>query len=52
MPPDRAPLFGLTRDVLTEQNLLRLYGLLMKRVRFDHEGAPYESIVPVFPGLT
>ncbi len=52
MPPACAPLFGPTRDVLTEQNLLRLYGLPMKRVCFDHEGAPYESIVPVFPGLT
>lgn len=45
------PLFGPAQQVLSEQNLLRLYGVPLKRVCFPHEGVEHETIVPIFPLL-
>ena len=38
---------GLTRDVLTEQNLRALYGVDVKRVSFEHNGTVVETFAPV-----
>ena len=40
--------FGATGDVLTEDNLLQMYGLPLKRIQFEHNGQKAESLVPVF----
>jgi iron complex transport system ATP-binding protein len=44
-------LCGPTDDVVTEENLFRLYGVVIKRVQFEVAGASVETFVPVYPGL-
>jgi len=44
-------LCGPTDDVVTEKNLLRLYGVVLKRVQFEVAGRSIETFVPVYPGL-
>ncbi|MDR1086585.1 MAG: ABC transporter ATP-binding protein [Deltaproteobacteria bacterium] len=39
---------GPVGDVLTEKNLLQLYGLPLKRLTFDYEDLNVETLVPVF----
>ncbi|MDR2504277.1 MAG: ABC transporter ATP-binding protein [Deltaproteobacteria bacterium] len=39
---------GSAQDVLNEANLTKIYGIPLKRVRFEHEGKMAESIIPVF----
>jgi iron complex transport system ATP-binding protein len=39
---------GSTADVLTERNLLALYGAPIKRVSFDVDGRQVESFAPIF----
>lgn len=42
---------GPTRAVLNEADLLRLYGLPVRRVTLDNDGcAPIETVVPLFAG--
>ncbi len=38
---------GPARTVLTEANLHALYGVEMRRVRFEHDGRAVETVVPV-----
>ncbi len=38
---------GPAADVLTEANLLALYGVPLRRVRFEHAGREVETLVPV-----
>jgi hypothetical protein len=36
---------------LTEENLLRLYDVSLRRVTFEHEGEKLASLVPIYRGL-
>jgi iron complex transport system ATP-binding protein len=42
---------GPAGEVLTEENLLRLYDVSLRRVVFEHEGEKLASLVPIYPGL-
>jgi iron complex transport system ATP-binding protein len=42
---------GAIGAVLTEANLLRLYGVPLRQVGFEFEGRTVETLVPVFAGL-
>jgi iron complex transport system ATP-binding protein len=44
-------LCGPTDEVVTEANLFRLYGVVLKRVQFEVGGASVETFVPLYPGL-
>ncbi len=39
--------FGPASEVLTEANLQALYGVPLKRLRFEHEGKPRETFAPI-----
>jgi iron complex transport system ATP-binding protein len=39
---------GSTQEIMTEDNLSRLYGLPIRRLAFRHEGLPTETLAPVF----
>jgi iron complex transport system ATP-binding protein len=39
--------FGLAGDVLTEERLSKLYDMPIKRVRFERDGAQFDTISPV-----
>ncbi len=41
-------LCGPTGDVMTEERLHALYGVHLKRLRFEHEGRTIETFVPVY----
>jgi iron complex transport system ATP-binding protein len=43
---------GPTADVLTEDNLTRLYGVPLRRVTLDHDGQAVETIAPVLPRIS
>ena len=40
---------GPAADVLTEENLLALYGVSIKRIEFEHGGKQCQTLVPVLP---
>jgi iron complex transport system ATP-binding protein len=40
---------GPAEDVLTEENLLALYGVNIKRMAFEHGGHQHQTLVPVLP---
>ena len=40
---------GPSSEVLTEENLTKLYGSAMKRVAFEHEGREVETLTPILP---
>lgn len=42
---------GSVDEVLTEAHLLRLYGVSLRQVAFEHEGEALASLVPVYRGL-
>jgi iron complex transport system ATP-binding protein len=42
---------GPAKEVLTEANLMALYGIAMKRISFDHEGQQFESFAPILPAI-
>ncbi len=42
-----APILGPPTDILTEENLMALYGVPMKRVAFEHEGRQIETLAHV-----
>lgn len=42
---------GPVDEVLTEANLLRLYGVSLRQVTFQHDGESLASLVPVYRGL-
>ena len=42
-------LFGPAAELLTEENLLELYGVPLKRLSFAHAGRSFETLVPVLP---
>ncbi len=44
--PDRM-ICGRTSEVLTEENLLSLYGVPLKRAAFEFEGRKLEVVAPV-----
>jgi len=44
-------LCGPTDEVVTEENLLRLYGVVLKRVQCEVAGTSFDTFVPVYPGL-
>ena len=44
-------LCGPTDDVVTEENLFRLYGVVLRRVQFEVAGVSIETFVPIYPGL-
>ncbi|KAB0679093.1 ABC transporter ATP-binding protein [Aureimonas leprariae] len=48
MMEDESPIFGAVDDVVTERNLEALYGLPVRLVRFEAEGAPLTAAAPVF----
>lgn len=41
-------LFGPTQVIMNDSNLSRLYGMAVRNLRFEHEGAAVDAIVPVF----
>jgi len=43
--------YGSIDEVLTEENLHRLYGVEMRRVDFEHQGEHLEILVPIYTGL-
>ncbi len=46
--PRREWLYGPTERVLNEENLLRAYGVAVKRVDVEHQGRHYPLLVPLF----
>jgi ABC-type cobalamin/Fe3+-siderophores transport system ATPase subunit len=42
---------GLADEVLTEENLHRLYGVALRRVNFDYQDENLVTLAPVYPGL-
>jgi iron complex transport system ATP-binding protein len=42
---------GPATDVLTEANLMSLYGIALKRVSFEHEGKSIETLTPVLAAM-
>ena len=44
-------LCGPTAEVITEENLHRLYGVVLKRVQFEIEGETSETFIPIYSGL-
>lgn len=44
-------LCGPTGDVLTEEHLHRLYGVVHKRIQYDADGEAGETFVPIYSGL-
>ena len=38
---------GAAETVLTEQNLQALYGVAIRKLRFQHEGRPIDTLAPV-----
>jgi iron complex transport system ATP-binding protein len=42
---------GAADEVLTEDNLHRLYGVELRRVNFDYQGTTLATLAPVYPGL-
>ena len=42
-------LVGPASQMLTEENLTKLYGSAMKRVAFKHEGRSVETLTPILP---
>ena len=44
-------LCGPTGDVMTEENLHRLYGVALKRIRFEVAGEMAETFIPIYSGL-
>jgi iron complex transport system ATP-binding protein len=47
MMGEKAFVCGPTADVLTEDNLSRLYGVPLRRVSFEHDGKAVETVAPV-----
>ena len=45
---DRPPLTGPVAQIMTEETLAQLYGIGLRRVRVEHQGAIEESFVPLF----
>ena len=45
---EREFLCGPTDEVITEEHLYNLYGVDMKRLRFEHKGKMIETFVPVY----
>jgi iron complex transport system ATP-binding protein len=41
-------LCGPTKEVMTEKKLRQLYGVDLKRLRFEHNGQTFETFVPVY----
>ncbi len=48
MMGEREFLCGPTGDVMTEERLHALYGVTLKRLRFEHEERTLETFVPVY----
>ncbi len=48
---ERESLCGPTGQVITEENLHRLYGVVFKRIPFQVEGTSAETFVPIYSGL-
>ena len=44
-------LCGPTGDVINEENLHRLYGVVLKRIQFEVEGRSAETFIPVYAGV-
>jgi iron complex transport system ATP-binding protein len=44
-------LCGPTAEVITEENLHRLYGVALKRVQFEAEGEIVGTFIPIYSGL-
>ena len=44
-------LCGPTAEVITEENLHRLYGVALKRVQFEVDGQAAETFIPIYAGL-
>ena len=42
------PIIGPVRQVMNEDTLTRLYGVKLRRIEFDHEGARQLNFIPVF----
>jgi iron complex transport system ATP-binding protein len=42
---------GVPSEVLTEDNLVALYGVPMKRVGYEHEGRYIETLIHVLPAI-
>lgn len=40
--------FGPIDTVMTDQTLSRLYGMDVRRIRYDHDGRNHETVAPVF----
>ena len=43
---------GVATDVLSEENLHKLYGVDIKHLPFEHKGQQHETLVPVLPYAT
>lgn len=41
-------IFGPTAEVMTEEHLRQLYGVELKRLRFEHQGQMRETFIPVY----
>ena len=44
---DNDYLSGEASDILNETNLMKLYGVALKRVAFDYEGQTVETLAPI-----